>query len=307
MNIFINDNPITKEQVKGYLNQLRDVFPLYFDQKNPKPVLIQYRDDLRYIVRRRRDGKGAGHLTTAKPLPQKVKCLKFARNEFGTSDMFVMTKGVKQIHKKTGEPTYPSADIFHTLGDGTVLHPGQNDIELIYWYFFSGKFTNGKIENPNGEFVFVNPVMEGKKRIEDNKETFELQKSILYSGHSNKEVERYLDAFGLEVSSFEEVNRTTLYDFITSNEGAKTQYYSMVKNDENSVDVAEAIGLVRECSDRGKIVKEGDKWCFVNKTGVGKPFAPVDELDPLMSLAKLVAADETLKRRFEKAVEEAMV
>lgn len=302
MNIYVNDNLMSKEELLSFLEELKPVFPLFFDKKNPKPVIINYRDDMKYMVRRRRGAKEFGQMSVSHPLPQIVKCMKFARNDYGMSDMFVLTKGVREVNRKTGEPFYPTKDIMFQLSNGKSLYPGQDDVELVYWYFFSGKFTNGNVENPRAEFVFTNPAVESKARIENNREIFELQKDILYGGISVYDVERYMNTFGLEISALEDVNRTTLFDYVTTSPGAKKTYYNLVQADSDSQALAEAMGVVREAIDRGRITKEGDNWVFVNKTGNGRPFAPVDVKDEVKGLSKILIEDEKLFQRVEKAI-----
>jgi hypothetical protein len=305
MNIYVNDNLMSKEELMGYLEELKPVFPLFFDKKNPKPVVIHYRDDMKYMVRKRRGAKEFGQMSVAHPLPQIVKCMKFARNDYGMSDMFVLTRGVREVNRKTGEPFYPTKDIMFQLSNGKTLHPGQDEVELVYWYFFSGKFTNGKVDNPRAEFHFTNPVVESKDRIEKNREVFELQKDILYGGVSTVDIERYMSTFGLEISALEEVNRTTLFDYVTTSPGAKESYYNILRSDSDNQNLAEAMGLVREAIERGKITSEGDNWVFVNKTGNGRPFAPIDVKDDVKGLSKIILEDERLRQRLEKSLQSA--
>lgn len=307
--IYINDKRITREELAELTKPLQEFAPHFFKEDSPKGVQISY-SPMAMTPRERSAGLGsraARSIVMGAPEPTSVKTKSYRITKDGMREDIVYSE-TAPYEDKSGRKRYKGATII--LAHDTFLRPVQDLEKFVYLYHFSGMFNNGVNGRSSSRFTFVIPDLINKLRVEDTnaRKRNALEGAILFGGLTIDKVKTIMTAMNLPVEGSDDTNRTRLFDFIVKgkdvfNDGAYEQYVSLTSGNANAAKVSEVTQFVNLALTDGKIVESENGWCFVGKTGAGRPFAPIDQNDKEASLIQAIVSDEKLIQRLEKTLE----
>jgi hypothetical protein len=296
MNIYKNEQRIADlKTVKGY-KEATEAFPAFFSPTNPKSVVIRFIDEERQTVRKKSGIDGREYTKTEPPLFDIIKCIEFAPNEEGSYDMWTLSSE-PPIKDKNGNLVFKKCKL--GVKDGLVLRPDKDRTTLVFLYALSKRIRNGLKGHVGARIEFVIPEIQAKSRIEGGKLRHQLEADILYDGIDHGFVKKMLGVFSIEISHDEAINRTSLFNEVFGNSASAQVYFNIKDGDASGGKMLDAKTVIESLVSKGAIVNQEGNWCAVGKTGVGRPFAPYNDVNPIESLAKLAISDQSVMDKLE--------
>jgi hypothetical protein len=287
-------------EFKPYTAVLEELFPNYFDKKNPQGIMIHYASEEKVLVRKRMQGAKESQQKLNTPSPTSLKSVATVVNEDGVSIQIAYTPVAPIKDNKADRLIYNKASI--TLEEGLVLHPVVDLEKLIFLYFYSNSFKNGHGETGIGRFEFDMPDREAIKLIAKGKRKNEYEGLIFHGGLTKAQVEEAMKILNIPIDArSEELNRVRLFNNVcpsnTFNEDS-VAIVDGVRGSQTSGNMEDTKALVDSAIERGVLERKEEGWKFNGQKGVNaQVFSTVETIEELY---EVVNKNAKLRERFEK-------
>lgn len=273
--LYKNDEQI--KDFKPYFKELASVFPASFTssgaKSNGKPVKIKLREDKRggkFFVYRRGD--------TSMPLAEKHPEVPTTRlstkvnvlnEDTGLSDQVIYS--TVPAKKTNNGIEYKAGTIL--LQDFLILDPVKDIEKIIFLYFYSPNFSNGKQARRNARFKFVVPAQEvvgelARVRLETKYSKLLIETEGLDSDMFNS----IFTLLGLYSSGDgEDVDRFNLYKLLLKDAEIRSNFdrhYLALSSEDSGNTLQEVGAVVKKAKDKGILLSEGGAWVVKNDVGL---------------------------------------